>query len=181
MEQIRYLPYGTLRGHWNKNNVRITNPGDGNRREFNDFVSEPMSGLQYAGARFYDPEVGAFLTHDSASQFSSPYSFGGGDPVNWTDPTGNEFLTGFLIAVAVSAAVSAAINTIIAAAQGLPLRAIGKAALGGAIAGAVGVGLGVFFGLLPAPFGPADLDLFQRGGCGARRASSRYDAGECLT
>ena len=143
VEQVRYLPYGTVRGHWDKNNLRIANPGDGNRREFNAFVSEPMSGLQYAGARFYDPEVGTFLTHDSASQFSSPYSFGGGDPVNWTDPTGNEFLTGFLIAVAVSAAVSAAINTIIAAAQGLPLRAIGKAALGGAIAGAVGVGLGV--------------------------------------
>jgi len=143
-EQIRYLPYGTVRGHWDRDNVRIANPGDGNRREFTGYLTEPVSGLQYAGARFYDPELGSFLTHDPASQFASPYSYGGGDPVNWRDPNGEDFgLVGFLIALGVSALASAAINSIIAAAQGLPLCAIGKAALGGAIAGAVGVGLGV--------------------------------------
>src|SRR5262249_53309325 len=93
--------------------------------------------------RFYDPELGSFLTHDAGSQFASPYSFGGGDPVNWGDPTGHDFIAVFLVALLVSAAVSAAINTIIAAAQGLPLSAIGKAALGGAGAGAIGVGWGV--------------------------------------
>jgi RHS repeat-associated protein len=143
VEQIRYLPYGTVRGHWDRQNVLI-NPGDANRHEFADHLSEPLSGLQYAGARFYDPELGSFLTHDPATQFASPYSYGGGDPVNWTDPSGAEFVLGtFLIALIVSAAASAAINAVISAAQGLPPNAIGKAALGGAIAGAIGVGLGV--------------------------------------
>jgi RHS repeat-associated protein len=143
VEQIRYRPYGGIRGHWDRNNVLIAAPGDGNRREFAGYLSEPLSGLQYAGARFYDPEIGAFLTHDPATQFASPYSYGGGDPVNWSDPTGETFIVEFFVALAVSVAVSAALNTIIAAAQGLPPGAIGKAALGGAIAGAVGVGLGV--------------------------------------
>jgi RHS repeat-associated protein len=144
VEQIRYLPYGTVRGHWDRQNVPIANPGDANRREFAGYLSEPLSGLQYAGARFYDPDIGSFLTHDPATQFASPYSYGGGDPVNWTDPGGAEFVLGtFLIALVVSAVASAAINAVIAAAQGLPGNAIGKAALGGAIAGAVGVGLGV--------------------------------------
>ena len=143
VEQVRYLPYGAVRGHWNRNNLPIANPGDGNRREFSGYLSEPRSGLQFAGARVYDPDLGSFLTRDPAAQFASPYSYGGGDPLNWIDPNGEEFVTALFIALAVSTIASAAINAIIAAAQGLPLSAIGKAALGGAIAGAVGVGLGV--------------------------------------
>jgi RHS repeat-associated protein len=86
VEQVRYLPYGTVRGHWDRNNVLIANPGDGNRREFGGYISEPLSGLQYAGARFYDPDLGSFLTHDPATQFASPYSYGGGDPVELDRP-----------------------------------------------------------------------------------------------
>ena len=143
VEQVRYLPFGSLRGHWNRTNVPIANPGDANPREFTGFLSEPLSGLQYAGARFYDPDVGTFLTQDPATQFASPYSYGGGDPVNWRDPSGEDFVIALLTALVVSAVTSAAVNAIIAAAQGLPASAIGRAAVGGAIAGAVGVGLGV--------------------------------------
>jgi len=155
VEQIRYLPYGSIRAHWDRNNVIIANPGDGNRREFGGYMTEPLSGLQYAGARFYDPDLGSFLTHDPATQFASPYSYGGGDPVNWSDPTGTDFLIPFIISLLVTALVSAAVNTVIAAAQGLPLSAIGRAALGGAIAGAAGVGLGVVAGA--ATLGAASL------------------------
>jgi RHS repeat-associated protein len=155
VEQIRYLPYGTVRGHWNRGNTLIADPGDGNRREFTGYISEPLSGLQSAGARVYDPDLGSFLTQDPATQFASPYSYGGGDPVNWTDPTGEDFISGLLIALVVGTLASAAINAVIAAAQGLPLSAIGKAALGGAIAGAVGVGLGVVVGA--ASMGTAHL------------------------
>ena len=111
-------------------------------REFTGFQSEITSGLEYAGARFYDPELGSFLTHDVRSQFASPYSYGGGDPVNWTDPDGDFFFS-LLAIIFASAFASAAINTVIAAAQGLPLTAIGRAAIGGAIAGAVGAGIGI--------------------------------------
>ncbi|MGH7785577.1 MAG: toxin TcdB middle/N-terminal domain-containing protein [Candidatus Binatia bacterium] len=142
IEQLRYTPYGQLRGRWGAQGQPIVSATP-QSREFNGYLGDSLSGLLYAGARFYDPELGTFLTHDPATQFASPYSFGGGDPVNWSDPNGDEFLSSFIIAVIVSAVASAAVNTIIAAAQGLPLNAIGKAALGGAIAGAIGVGLGV--------------------------------------
>jgi len=111
-------------------------------REFTGFQNEITSGLEYAGARFYDPELGSFLTHDVRSQFASPYSYGGGDPVNWTDPDGDFFFS-LLAIIFASAFASAAINTVVAAAQGLPLTAIGRAAIGGAIAGAAGAGIGI--------------------------------------
>jgi RHS repeat-associated protein len=46
--------------------------------------------LLYAEARYYDPALGQFLTHDPAMQFASPYALGPGDPVNTADPTGAE-------------------------------------------------------------------------------------------
>jgi len=36
--------------------------------------------------------------HDPAAQFASPYSYGGGNPVNGTDPTGAWFLIPVLFA-----------------------------------------------------------------------------------
>ena len=101
-----------------------------------------MSGLQYANARVYDPQLGLFLSHDPARQFASPYTYTNWNPVNAVDPSG-AFVAELITAMIVAAAVSAAVNTVVAAAQGMPLGQIGKAALTGAISGAVGVGLGV--------------------------------------
>ncbi|MEO8601475.1 MAG: toxin TcdB middle/N-terminal domain-containing protein [bacterium] len=142
VEQIRYTPYGAVRGRWTGEAVPKASSATGQPRDFAGYQSEAMSGLTSAGARFYDPELGSFLTQDPRAQFTSPYSYGGGDPTNWSDPNG-EFFLELLAIIGVSVAVSAAVSTIIAAAQGMPLSAIGKAAIGGAIAGAVGVGIGV--------------------------------------
>lgn len=142
VQQLRYHPFGGVRGRFSGNGSPNNGYWTSAPPEFTGFQSERYSGLTHAGARVYDPELGSFLSHDPRAQFPSPYSYGGGDPLNWTDPNG-EFFFSFLIAVAVTAFASAAINTVIAAAQGLPLSAIGRAALGGAIAGAVGVGIGV--------------------------------------
>jgi RHS repeat-associated protein len=43
--------------------------------------------LHYFGARWYDQELGMWMTPDPARQFANPYSYGG-DPVNYFDPTG---------------------------------------------------------------------------------------------
>jgi RHS repeat-associated protein len=142
VEQIRYQPFGGVSGRFNGGGASITGSMMDTPRDFTGYMAEPIAGLAHAGARVYDPELGSFLTHDPAAQFASPYSYGGGDPVNWTDPNG-EFFFLFFAAVFISAFASAAINTVIAAAQGLPLSAIGRAAIGGAIAGAIGVGIGV--------------------------------------
>ena len=61
------------------------------RHEFTGYQSEEKSGLQYAGARYYLPELGVFTSHDPENQFPSPYAYGNGDPVNGTDPDGAYF------------------------------------------------------------------------------------------
>ena len=102
--QTRTTAYGEVRGRYD---------GSGNvvaaevalRHEFTGYQSEEKSGLQYAGARYYLPELGVFTSHDPAGQFPSPYAYGPGDPVNGTDPTGS-FFTALLIGLAVATAVA---------------------------------------------------------------------------
>src|SRR5262249_541075 len=106
------------------------------------------SQLEYAGARFYDPSLGMFLTHDAAHQFANPYSYGGGDPVNGTDPTGNVFgiddaVEAFVIGFAGGFAASAIQPGLDGATLGQSLKA---GLVGGAIGGATSVGLGIIGG-----------------------------------
>jgi RHS repeat-associated protein len=51
---------------------------------------EPATGLIYARARWYDPSTGTFLTPDPSgyADSSNLYAYGGGDPINNSDPTG---------------------------------------------------------------------------------------------
>jgi RHS repeat-associated protein len=50
------------------------------------------TGLPYLRARYYDPSIGRFISRDPMSAqpgwTGSPYGYGGGNPVNATDPTG---------------------------------------------------------------------------------------------
>ena len=139
LEYIRYKAYGEIRGRYTSGGVSTSTFY---RHEFTGYETEWTGNLEYAGARWYDPALGMFLTHDPARQFASPYAYTNWDPVNRTDPNG-EFVVELIAAIVIAAAVSGAVNTVIAAAQGLPLSQIGQAALTGAITGAVGVGLGV--------------------------------------
>jgi RHS repeat-associated protein len=143
---LRYSPYGDVRGSWNASFQPASGCAvHGYCRQFTGYDTEPQSGLQYAGARFYDPAMGMYLTHDPSRQFPNPYSYVGWNPVNATDPDGQFAFLVPLIAIAIGAAASAAINVIVAAAQGASLTQIGKAAGIGAISGAVGTGLGIVF------------------------------------
>ncbi len=159
VEQIRYDVYGKIRGRWDGSGAAITSPTAEHRYEFTGYETELASGLQYAGARFYDPEVGSFLTHDPKRVFSSPYSYLGGDPVNDVDVNGENpllvFAIGFLIGFAVSATEAALSGA--NASQSLQAGLVG-----GAIGGVTGVGLGLIAG-------PQGL-LAQVGGEGLRAA-----------
>jgi RHS repeat-associated protein len=55
--------------------------------------AEPMTGLVYARARWYDPGTGSFLSPDPLGyrDSSNLYAFAGGDPVNRRDPTGESY------------------------------------------------------------------------------------------
>jgi len=48
--------------------------------------------LMKVGARYYDPELGVFLTRD-ADLTQKPYAYCDGDPVNFTDPSGHSKLS----------------------------------------------------------------------------------------
>lgn len=98
VEQIRSLAYGALRGHYTDSGGAIL-PTSADRKEWTgydsdaaDYSSNGLDGLDYAGARYYDPTIGQFLSHDPQRQFASPYAYGPGDPMNGTDPNGESFL-----------------------------------------------------------------------------------------
>lgn len=147
-EQIRYTSYGTPRGHYDAyGNLQSVNTcgDDGYCREFTGYDTEPVSGLQYAGARFYDPALGMFLTHDPARQFASPYTYTNWDPINHTDPSG-AFID-LLFWAAVAGIISSIAFTTTYAQARLNGASSGQALQAGAISGAIGfagtIGLGV--------------------------------------
>jgi RHS repeat-associated protein len=49
----------------------------------------PDAGLLQAGARYYDPQVGRFITRDTVLS-QHPYVYCNGDPVNLSDPSGRD-------------------------------------------------------------------------------------------
>jgi RHS repeat-associated protein len=137
VHHIRYDPFGRVRGRYDGAGAALGSPGDA--YEFTGYESDAASGLQYAGARFYDPELGLFLTHDPRRQFPSPYAYGSWNPVNGVDPDGE-----FFFLVPVIAAIVEAVTAVVAAVQAalaalLPhLETVVVAAAKGAAKGAAG-------------------------------------------
>ncbi len=69
--------------------VRITSY---DKEDYN-FTSKKMdqdTGLVYFGARFYDPEIGRFITQDPAKDGANWYTYCRNNPVNMVDPDGCE-------------------------------------------------------------------------------------------
>ena len=107
--QTRTTAYGEVRGRYDgAGNIVVAEAQL--RHEFTGYESEAESGLQYAGARYYVPELGIFTSLDPAGQFASPYAYGPGDPLNGTDPNGEDFGIGsILLAIALVGAVARAL------------------------------------------------------------------------
>jgi RHS repeat-associated protein len=96
-QQIRYTAYGQIRGRWDASGGAIGPDPAGLTREFTGYESDALTGFQYAGARYFDPELGQFLSHDPAGQFASPYAYGPGDPMNGIDPDGQIWWFGAIL------------------------------------------------------------------------------------
>ncbi len=99
--QYRYSAYGKVRRFDGVG--QPSGPDAASRREFTGYESEAGSGLQYAGSRFYDPELASFLTPDPADEHASPYAYVGWDPINAVDPNGAELSLVAAILLALSA------------------------------------------------------------------------------
>jgi RHS repeat-associated protein len=85
-QHVRYDAWGKVRGRWSVAGTAMAAPLA--EREFTTYETEVETGLQYAGARFYDPEYGMFATLDPARQDANAYGYAGWNPVNATDPNG---------------------------------------------------------------------------------------------
>jgi RHS repeat-associated protein len=60
----------------------VTNPFTYTGREY-----DAKSGLYYNRARYYEPTTGSFISQDPV-RTGQPYAYAGGDPVDFTDPSG---------------------------------------------------------------------------------------------
>ncbi|NNE57721.1 MAG: hypothetical protein HKN36_06400 [Hellea sp.] len=72
----------------------VNNAANDNQAGFTGHIKDTDTGLTYMQARYYDPVIGRFLSHDPV-QFSveqplmfNRYGYVGGNPINATDPTG---------------------------------------------------------------------------------------------
>ncbi|GAA1619603.1 RHS repeat-associated core domain-containing protein [Actinoplanes couchii] len=131
---FNYLPYGGFLGAPIETGATGTFP-----YLFAGAERETVTGLYMFPLRLYDPVSGRFLSTDPAGQFSSPYLYAGGDPVNGCDPTGGFAFSwqSFLAATAgVALVIGGAALTIFTAGAATPLVTAGGLLLGGALIGA---------------------------------------------
>ena len=101
----------------------------------------------YMQARFYDPQVGRFLStdprhFDGASPFTfNRYAYANNNPYRYTDPNGEVAVAGFVLGVGLEITRQVLTGEISnTSVEGIAAN-IGKAAVAG-LAGAAGVGLG---------------------------------------
>ncbi|MEW6008868.1 MAG: RHS repeat-associated core domain-containing protein [Candidatus Omnitrophota bacterium] len=133
-----YSPFGEV-------STRIENPGSSISYLFTGKELDDSTGLYFYGARYYDPEIGRFITPDSIVQAPSDpqslnrYSYCRNNPVVYIDPTGHFFWFAAIIGAIVGATlggVSAAINH----------QPIWQGILTGGISG-LGAGFGLWMGV----------------------------------
>ena len=89
--EINYKPYGEI--------DRTASSGyDVSRYKYTGQEEDPETSLVYYGARYYDPAIGRFITHDSKfdtgarTQGFNRYMYTAGNPVMYTDPNGHFLL-----------------------------------------------------------------------------------------
>ncbi len=99
---FNYTPFGETIGN---------DPGDDNQQGFTGHI-EDATGLTYMQARYYDPVIGRFLQTDPVGYEDQMnlYAYVHNDPVNYTDPTGEIGVAGFIVGVALDVTVQVAVG-----------------------------------------------------------------------
>lgn len=76
--EYKFAPYGE----------KEISTGNGTEYGFTDKADDDSTGLDYFGFRFYDPEVGRFITQDPIKDSMNWYEYCNDNPVNFIDPLG---------------------------------------------------------------------------------------------
>ena len=83
-QHVEYVPFGEV--FLEEHNNTWQTPYLFNGKELDE-----ETGLYYYGARYYDPKVSLFISHDPlAEKTGTPYQYCYQNPINLTDPTGME-------------------------------------------------------------------------------------------
>jgi RHS repeat-associated protein len=104
---------------------------------FSGYQRESVSGLYYAGARYYDPSTGTFLSEDPLPS-TNPYPYAGNDPANLIDLYGMQATAEYAELLSTDSDVAQCVSGEVAAVSG-PSLAAAAAALGGGVPTEAGV------------------------------------------
>ncbi len=82
---------GQVVGTYSFNSFGVPQPGNAssNRYSYGGYQLDSASGLYYAGARYYDPATGRFLSEDPQAAVN-PYPYAANDPIDLIDPLGQQ-------------------------------------------------------------------------------------------
>ena len=116
--------------------------GNKNPFRYRSYYFDTETELYYLKSRYYDPELGRFITIDDISYLDPEtinglnlYAYCGNNPVMNVDPNGNLFITFLLISICIGAVVGGAIAGVSAYNQGARGWDLVGAIAGGAILG----------------------------------------------
>ena len=148
-------------------NTRILQDKDGiatlNPFRYRSYYFDEETGLYYLQSRYYDPELGRFISADSIEYLDPEtlgglnlYAYCGNNPVMNFDPTGEFFLTCLLVGLIAGAIIGATIGGVVAYNNAVESGATGwkpfgqtvlgvftGAVIGGAIGSVIGAGIGI--------------------------------------
>jgi len=137
--QRQYKPYGEM--YENQGSVGVSTlpfAFDGERQD-------GASSLYYFNARFYNPLLGRFLTADTqihnptVPQALNRYSFAGGNPIRYVDPSGHSWWD-YVLAVAIILAI--VVIAAVSGGAGLALITLATAVIGLGVGAAIAAGQG---------------------------------------
>ena len=124
------------------------NIANANPFRYRGYYWDAETGFYYLQSRYYDPATGRFLNADIHINANGDligynmYAYCSNNPVMFTDPSGEGFLT-ILAIIGISAIVGSALSILNAACTGEDL---GSAAIEGFITGAASATIGLFLG-----------------------------------
>ena len=139
---------GAVVGNSAYNSFGMPAPGNaaGAQKTFTGYQHDPLSGLYYAGARYYDPASGRFLSEDPLSA-TNPYPYAGNDPANLIDLYGMQATAEYAELISADSDAAQCVAGQVAAVSG-PSLAAAAAALGGGVPTEAGVAAEIAGGLV---------------------------------